>query len=95
MAKLQPDYIKWVLTLNASQAQEEYHKLQKENKGLQKDADATRKRMAELAGQSKANTQEYKNLETRLKSLTKIYKKSNELPRGNSSFEVPTRFELV
>lgn len=70
MAKLQPDYIKWVLTLNASQAQEEYHKLQKENKGLQKDADATRKRMAELAGQSKANTQEYKNLETRLKSLT-------------------------
>ncbi len=26
MAKLSPDYIKWVLTLNAKQAQEEYHK---------------------------------------------------------------------
>lgn len=31
MAKLSPDYIKWVLTLNASQVQEEYHKLEKEN----------------------------------------------------------------
>ena len=32
MAKLNPDYIKWVLTLNATQAQEEYHKLEKANK---------------------------------------------------------------
>ena len=69
MAKLQPDYIKWVLTLNASQAQEEYHKLQKENKELQKDADATRKKMVELKAQNKENTQEYKNLEVELKRL--------------------------
>ena len=29
--KLSPDYINWVLTLNATQAQEEYHKLEKAN----------------------------------------------------------------
>lgn len=32
MAKLKPDYINWVLTLNATQAQEEFHKLEKDNK---------------------------------------------------------------
>lgn len=34
MAKLKPDYIEWVLKLNATQAQEEYHKLEKESKNL-------------------------------------------------------------
>ena len=36
MAKLKPDYIEWVLTLNSSQARDEYHKLEKANKEQQK-----------------------------------------------------------
>ena len=36
MAKLKPDYIEWGLTLNSSQAQDEYHKLEKANKEQQK-----------------------------------------------------------
>lgn len=43
MAKLKPDYIEWVLKLNATQAQEEYHKLEKANKELQQQTNATRK----------------------------------------------------
>ena len=45
MAKLKPDYIEWVLSLNATQAQETFHKLEKDNKGLQKQTNATRKAM--------------------------------------------------
>lgn len=48
MAKLTPDYIKWVLNLEISQVQKEIHRLEKENKGLQQQMKATRKRMAEL-----------------------------------------------
>lgn len=50
MAKknISPDYINWVLTLNAKQVQEEYHKLEKSNKELQKQTNASRKAMAQL-----------------------------------------------
>lgn len=34
MAKLKPDYIEWVLTLNASDAQKEIHNLSEKNKEL-------------------------------------------------------------
>ena len=51
--KLQPDVIEWILKLNSSQAQEEYHKLEKENKGLKASMAATRKEMVELEKQGK------------------------------------------
>ena len=53
MAKLKPDYINWVLTLNATQAQEEFHKLEKDNKELQKQTNASRKAMAQLEAEGK------------------------------------------
>lgn len=62
MAKLQPDYIKWVLTLNASQAQEEFHKLEKANKSLEKETTAYRKQLAELTAQGKKGSDEWNNL---------------------------------
>ena len=34
MAKLKPDYIEWVLTLNASDAQKEIHNLRKRTRKL-------------------------------------------------------------
>lgn len=33
--KLQPDVIEWILKLNSTQAQDEYHKLEKANRDLQ------------------------------------------------------------
>ncbi|MEF2644043.1 MAG: hypothetical protein U0M50_08285 [Paramuribaculum sp.] len=62
MAKLNPDYIKWVLTLNATQAQEEYHKLEKANKELQAETNATRKAMAQLEAEGKKGSTEWENL---------------------------------
>lgn len=62
MAKLKPDYINWVLTLNATQAQEEFHKLEKANKELQKQANASRKAMAQLEAEGKKGSTEWDNL---------------------------------
>lgn len=62
MAKLKPDYIEWVLKLNATQAQEEYHKLEKESKELKSLMNANRKEMAQLEAQGKKNSSEWKNL---------------------------------
>lgn len=64
MAKLTPDYIKWVLTLNASQAQEEYGKLTKANKELTAENNASRKAMVELEKEGKKGSQEWKNLKS-------------------------------
>lgn len=60
--QLQPDYIKWVLELNASQAQAEYEKLSKANKELAAQSRASRKAMSELEKQGKKGSQEWKNL---------------------------------
>lgn len=60
--KLEPDYIKWVLTLNASQAQEEFHKLEKENKELQKQTNASRKAMADLEARGQKGSAAWNNL---------------------------------
>ena len=62
MAKLKPDYINWVLTLNATQAQEEFHKLEKANKELQKQTNANRKAMAQLEAEGKKGSAEWNNL---------------------------------
>ena len=59
---LSPDYIEFVLKLNATEAQKEYHRLEKENQELQKQVTASRKAMAELEKQGKKGTDEWKNL---------------------------------
>lgn len=68
MAKLQPDYINWVLNLDASEAREEIHKLEKENKELLALNKTARKSMADLAAQGKRNSTEYKNLADSIKA---------------------------
>lgn len=52
-SKLSTDYIDWVIRLNATQAQEEYHKLNKCNKDLQKQANTSRKTLSALEAQGK------------------------------------------
>lgn len=60
MAKLKADYINWVLTLNATQAQKEFHRLEKANKELQEDTNANRKALAQLTAEGKKETAEWK-----------------------------------
>ena len=48
MAKLKPDYIEWVLTLNASDAQKEIHNLSEKNKELRDSNKEIKKAMTDL-----------------------------------------------
>ena len=70
--KLQPDVIEWILKLNSTQAQEEYHKLEKANRELKKENDATRKAMVELEKQGKKGSQEWKNLKDSITANNKV-----------------------
>lgn len=70
--KLQPDVIEWSLKLNSTQAQEEYHKLEKANRELQKENNATRKAMVDLEKQGKKGSQEWKNLKESISANNKV-----------------------
>lgn len=90
MAKLKPDYINWVLTLNATQAQEEFHKLEKENRELQKQTTATRKAMAQLEAQGKKGSAEWNNLRK------SIEQNSRAISENRAKMdEVSKRFDLA
>jgi len=71
MAKLTPDYIEWVMSLNATQAQQEIQKLQKNNDELAKKTREVRRAMAELDAQGKRGSAEWKNLDKSLKEYNK------------------------
>lgn len=90
MAKLKPDYINWVLTLNATQAQEEYHKLEKANKELQQQTNATRKAMAQLEAEGKKGSTEWANLRR------SIDQNSRAMAQNKAKMaEVSKRFDLT
>lgn len=67
MAKLSQDKIEWILSLNATQAQEQIRKLTKENRDLEKQCEAANKVMASVAKDSEA----WKTAEANLKSYKK------------------------
>lgn len=87
--KLEPDYIKWVLTLNATQAQEEFHKLEKKNKELQQQTNASRKAMAQLEAEGKRGSAEWKNLRKSIEQNNKAM----SLNRARMD-EIAKRFDL-
>ena len=62
MAKLTPDYIEWVMSLNATQASREIHKLNEENKELSRQQNAARQAMTKLAAEGKKGSKEWQNL---------------------------------
>jgi hypothetical protein len=62
MAKLKDDEIKWILSLNASKAQQEIHKLATTNKDLTNSNKDLKKAMLDLEAQGKKNSDEWKNL---------------------------------
>ena len=68
MAKIRTDYINWVLTLNASQAQKSIHDLDEANKTLKESNKAIQAEMLRLVKANQAGTDAYKNLEKQLRA---------------------------
>lgn len=77
MAKLQPDYITWVLSLNANGVQKEIHSLHESTKKLKDDNKGLRKEMAELAMQGKAGGKEWQNLNKQILENSKTIRDNN------------------
>ena len=88
--KVTPDYIEWVLSLNATQVQEEYHKLQKENQELQKQTNASRKAMAQLEAEGKKGSTEWENLRKSIAQYSSAMR-DNDWKMG----ELAKRFDLT
>ena len=83
--KLEPDYIKWVATLDSTQAQQEFQKLDKGCRELQKQTNAARKAMAELEAQGKKGGTEWTNLHKYIKdnsrSMSELKTKMEEVSK--------------
>ncbi len=77
-SKLSPDYIEWVLKLNADQAAREMHKLNEENKELSRQQNAARQAMAKLAAEGKKGLKEWQNLSKTVKEYGDQIKTNNE-----------------
>ena len=63
MAKLKPDYINWVLNLNAKQVHTEIAALEKEERDLKQEQKSLQNEMNKLVGAGKKNTQGFERLE--------------------------------
>lgn len=78
MAKLKPDYIEWVLTLNASDAQKEIHNLSEKNKELRDSNKEIKKSMTDLIATGKAGGKQWKKLDEQLKENNKTIGENNK-----------------
>lgn len=80
MAKrLSEDEIKWILSVESSEAQQNIHKLSKENKNLLDTNKQYKKTMVDLVAQGKKNTQEYKNLSNAINENNKQIDKNRTI----------------
>ena len=77
MAKLTPDYIKWVMSLNANQALREIHKVNEETKELTRQQNAARQEMVKLEREGKKGTREWQNLSKSVKEYGEQIKTNN------------------
>ena len=77
MAKLSPDYIQFVLSLNTSQAQQEIHKLEKASNELKNENKDLRKSMNDLIASGRRNSEEYRNLEAQYKRNNRAIAENN------------------
>lgn len=78
MAKLKPDYIEWVLTLNASDAQKEIHNLSEKNKELRDSNKEIKKAMTDLIATGKTGGKQWKRLDEQLKENNKTIGENNK-----------------
>lgn len=78
MAKrLNEDEIKWILSVESGQAQQEIYKLTKANKELSRTNQERRNVMRSLEAQGKKDTEYYRNLEKEIKSTNEVIKKNS------------------
>lgn len=75
-SKLTPDYIEWVLKLNAEQASKEMHKLNEANRELVKQNEAARQAMARLEAEGKKGSKEWQNLSQSVRDNNAVIKEN-------------------
>ena len=76
--KLQTDYINWVLTLNASQAQKEIHNVTESTRELEKQNKEFRKQMGELDRSSSDYKKRQEELNQKITANNKIITENRE-----------------
>lgn len=77
-SRLSPDYIEWVLKLNADQASREIHKLNEANKELSRQQNAARQAIVKLEAEGKKGSKEWQNLKKSVKEYGDQIKTNNE-----------------
>jgi len=76
-SRLTPDYIEWVLRLNADEAAREMQKLNEVNKELSRQQNATRQAMVKLEAEGKKGSKEWQNLKKSVKEYGDQIKSNN------------------
>ena len=77
-SRLTPDYIEWVMSLNANQALREIHKVNEANKELSRQQNAARQAMAKLESEGRKDSKEWQNLKKSVKEYGDQIKTNNE-----------------
>ena len=77
--KLTEDQINWILSVDASDAQQEIHKLAKSNKELTATNKERNKMLRELEAEGKKNSQAYKNLQAEVKKTNEQIASNNKV----------------
>lgn len=80
--KLTEDQIKWILSVESSEAQQEIRKLTKANRELEKANKDRRQEMIKLEMQGKKDTAAYKNLSAEVKRNNTSIQENNTLLKG-------------
>ena len=78
-SRLTPDYIEWVMSLNANQALREIHKVNEQTKEFERQQNAAREAMVKLVAEGKKGSKEWQNLKKSVKEYIKITSKEPSL----------------
>ena len=77
-SRLTPDYIEWVMSLNANQALREIHKVNEETKELTRQQNAARQAIVKLEAEGKKYSKEWYSLSKSVKDYGEAIKTNNE-----------------
>ena len=77
-SRLTPDYIEWVMSLNANQALREIHKVNEESKELSRQQNAARQAIVKLEAEGKKGSREWQNLKKSVKEYGDAIATNNE-----------------
>ena len=86
-SRLTPDYIEWVMSLNANQALREIHKVNEETKELERQQNAARQAIVKLEAEGKKYSKEWKDLSKSVKEYRDKINANNE-KRGRCVFRI-------